>query len=419
MDQSSLWERTPEYGPGPGPYPNVLEIPTPPLQAAGVFIMFVLPGIAIIIFALRVYTRVTMRTVGVDDYLCGLALVSFGYPRVINSLYVYATFASSEELLQTNSEETVFKLNYYGWEDEKVPDYDPSAGLWWNFFEQLCYNPVLALVKCSILVFLLRLGGINDLVYKVIWGLMIFTVLHAIAVFFGALFQCVPIATNWHPELRKDPNTRCIDNSFHIIQSSITIATDVAILALPFWIFLGLRMAKGAKIAVLSVFLIGAFVPIVAIIRIINIYRLLYLGEKTRHYNIAYVWTAVEVNLAVISCSMPALRPLFSRWYPKLFGTESGGKSHSTPYDNSLGQTSRVTAQNNRSNVRDSSGYALKDLHPSRKHNQHTEIRGISPSGSEEEIMTYNGILRTTNVAVQYEDTKRSDNDSHVSSDVA
>ncbi|CAH0051862.1 unnamed protein product [Clonostachys solani] len=399
MDQTNLWERTPEYGPGPGPYPNVLDIPTPPLQAAAVFIMFVLPGIAVIIFALRVYTRVTMRTLGVDDYLCGLALVSA--ILVSSTLFMF------------------FKLNYYGWEDEKVPDYDPSAGLWWNFFEQLCYNPVLALVKCSILVFLLRLGGINDTVFKVIWGLMIFTILHAIAVFFGALFQCVPIATNWHPELRKDPNTRCIDNSFHIIQSSITIATDVAILALPFWIFLGLRMAKGAKIAVLGVFLVGAFVPIVAIIRIVNIYRLLYLGEKTRHYNIAYVWTAVEVNLAVISCSMPALRPLFSRWYPKLFGTDSGGKSNSTPYDNSLGQTSRATAQNNRSNVRDSSHYALKDLHPARKHNQHTEIRGISPSGSEEEIMTYNGILRTTNVAVQYEDTKKSDNDSHVSSDIA
>ncbi|CAG9955915.1 unnamed protein product [Clonostachys rosea f. rosea IK726] len=377
MDHSNLWERTTEYGPGPGPYPNVLEIPTPPLQAAGVFIMFVLPGIAVIIFALRVYTRVTMRTLGVDDYLCGMALVSA--ILVSSTLFMF------------------FKLNYYGWEDEKVPEYDPSAGLWWNFFEQLCYNPVLALVKF-------------------IWGLMIFTILHAIAVFFGALFQCIPIATNWHPELKKDPNTRCIDNSFHIIQSSITIATDVAILVLPFWIFLGLRMAKGAKIAVLGVFLV--------------VYQSLpsfesststdysILREKSRHYNIAYVWTAVEVNLAVISCSMPALRPLFSRWYPKLFGTDSGGKSNSTPYDNSLGQTSRVTAQN-RSNVRDSH-YALKDLHPaSRKHNQHTEIRGISPSGSEEEIMTYNGILRTTNVAVQYEDTKKSDNDSHVSSDIA
>jgi hypothetical protein len=81
MDHSNLWERTTEYGPGPGPYPNVLEIPTPPLQAAGVFIMFVLPGIAVIIFALRVYTRVTMRTLGVGTcfliQLSSLELLTF------------------------------------------------------------------------------------------------------------------------------------------------------------------------------------------------------------------------------------------------------------------------------------------------------------------------------------------------------
>lgn len=159
---------------------------------------------------------------------------------------------------RSSSKSTVFKLNYYGWEDDKVPEFDPSPGLWWNFFEQLCYNPVLALVKCSILVFLLRLGGHDNTVHRVIWGLMGFTILHAIAVFFGALFQCVPIATNWHPELRQDPDTFCIDNSFHIIQSSLTILTDVLILALPFWIFLSLRMPRAAKIAVLGVFLIGA-----------------------------------------------------------------------------------------------------------------------------------------------------------------
>lgn len=86
---------------------------------------------------------------------------------------------------------------------------------------------------------------------------MAVTILHATAVFFGALFQCVPVETNWRPELREDPNTFCIDNSFHIIQSSLTILTDVLILALPFWIFLGLRMPRATKVAVLGVFAVG------------------------------------------------------------------------------------------------------------------------------------------------------------------
>lgn len=160
----------------------------------------------------------------------------------------------------TQATALVFKLNYYGWEDDKVPaDFNPTAGLWWNFFEQLCYNPVLAFVKCSVLCFLLRIGGHKDAIFRVIWVLMVVTILHAVAVFFAALFQCVPIESNWHPELKEDPDTRCIDNSFHIVQSSITILTDVLILAVPFWIFLGLRMPRRTKIAVLAIFAIGTW----------------------------------------------------------------------------------------------------------------------------------------------------------------
>ncbi|KAI5456054.1 hypothetical protein BGZ63DRAFT_436065 [Mariannaea sp. PMI_226] len=391
MDDSTLWSR----GIGPGPYPDVSKIPTPPLQRTGLFIIFFFPSLSIVVYSLRVYTRLTMRTFGLDDFLCGIGLVSS--ILVSSSLFMF------------------FKLNYYGWEEDKVPEFNPSPGLWWNFFEQLCYNPVLATVKCSILVFLLRLQGHDKIIFRVIWGLIIATILHAVAIFFGALFQCVPIETNWHPELKLDPNTRCIDNSFHIIQSSLTILMDVMVLALPFWIFLGLRMPRAAKIAVLGIFAIGAFVPIVAIIRLINIYRLLYLGEKTKHHNIAYVWTPVEVNLAIVSCSIPSLRPLFSRWYPKLFGNSSD-KSGEQGYDSGRAGFSNMTYGKSSKKSRNHD-YMLDDLHPSRK-NAHTEIRGVSPTGSEEEIMTYNGILRTTNVNVIYTDTKRSDAGSSVSNEI-
>lgn len=56
----------------------------------------------------------------------------------------------------------------------------------------------------------------------------------------------------------------------------------------------------------------------------------------------------------------------------------------------------------------------LNDLHPSRKQ-AHTEIRGVSPTGSEEEIMTYNGIVRTRSVDIMYEDAKKSQTASSVS----
>ena len=50
---------------GPGPYPDVTKIPTPPLQATALAIIFTLPSIAIVVFSLRIYTRVTMRMLGI------------------------------------------------------------------------------------------------------------------------------------------------------------------------------------------------------------------------------------------------------------------------------------------------------------------------------------------------------------------
>lgn len=49
---------------------------------------------------------------------------------------------------------------FLGFHVEDIPaDADLMIGLSWNYAAQLLYNPVLALVKISVLVFLYRLGG--------------------------------------------------------------------------------------------------------------------------------------------------------------------------------------------------------------------------------------------------------------------
>ena len=142
------------------------------------------------------------------------------------------------------------------------------------------------------------------------------------------------------------------------------------------------------------------------------------------HHNITYVWTAVETNLAIISCSMPALRSLFSRWYPALslsgdtsryaHGREYGSSRRAGGFSEAQPSGARNSHHNRHSN------YMLRDLHPSWKQNR-TEIRGLSPTGSEEEIMPKTGILRTTDVNVLYElaeqSGERSDTGWNVSKD--
>lgn len=136
-----------------------------------------------------------------------------------------------------------------------MPEFDPAPGMWWFYLAQLFYNPVLALVKASILVFLLRLGSHKRNVRYCIYALNTFNGLQAVAIFLVALLQCLPIAANWDPVVRE--SATCVDNSFHVTITCLTLFTDILVLALPFWIFLGLKMPPAAKIAIMVVFMLG------------------------------------------------------------------------------------------------------------------------------------------------------------------
>lgn len=114
----------------------------------------------------------------------------------------------------------------------------------------------------------------------------------------------------------------------------------------------------------------------------------------------------VEVNVAIVSASAPALRPLFRSWMPSFFAGSSGrylsGKKAQYPeYVNShFSNAGRHTS------IAAGGSMALKSMGRTTHKSQHTECRSVSPSGSEEEIMTYNGILRTTQVQLDYQDNR-------------
>ncbi|MBE3045045.1 hypothetical protein IMZ48_21310 [Candidatus Bathyarchaeota archaeon] len=73
--------------------------------------------------------------------------------------------------------------------------------------------------------------------------------------------QCLPISANWDPVAKA--TATCVDDSFHITISSLTIFTDILVVALPLWIVWGLKMRPAVKFAVMIVFLLGlGYVPL-------------------------------------------------------------------------------------------------------------------------------------------------------------
>jgi hypothetical protein len=150
------------------------------------------------------------------------------------------------------------KTNFIGIHIKDVPlpgTYPERPGEIWNFAVQVLYNPILALVKTSVLVFLLRLGGQKPGVRYAIHALNFFNIALMVAIFLTVIFQCTPIAYNWDKTIE---GARCIKpGNFYLVTAALTIFTDVLVLALPIWIFADLKMQLKMKIAVICIFLLG------------------------------------------------------------------------------------------------------------------------------------------------------------------
>lgn len=120
-------------------------------------------------------------------------------------------------------------------------------------------------------------------------------------------------------------------------------------------------------------------------------------------YNIGFCTSVIETNLAIITASAPALKPLFRSWFPRLFSSHSAGNPYSS------GPYARGNSRYGKSSRRDTAtaglrsghgGFVMKDMKGK------IEIKSQNRNDSDEEIMTFNGIMKTTDVQVRYLDPK-------------
>ncbi|CAG7559401.1 unnamed protein product, partial [Fusarium equiseti] len=360
-------------------YVPISELPSTPLQQGAIVIIFLMTALSVFIWALRFYYRFSKKQIGLDDWLVTIAMVgSRLYPSKRRSL----------------RRTTVFKYGYIGFPATYVPPtIEIEPVLYYNWIMQVLYNPILALVKSSILFFLLRLGGHRRSIRYSIYALNAFNIALMIAIFLTVIFQTIPIQAYWDLSLK--PSRQINGANFYISTAIITIVTDFLVLLIPFWVFVGLKMRMAAKVGLIVVFLAGGLVTIVGILRVIELYKMYYKPGYNSRESLSGTLSSIEVNLAIIACCGPALRPLFRKMFPRPFSgrttNEAGVYKSQSKYGNGTGGVG---------------SFHLKDM--SRTRTQ-TEIRGYTPNGSEEEIMTYNGILRTTAVDIKYDDALSTD----------
>jgi hypothetical protein len=148
-----------------------------------------------------------------------------------------------------------FRYGFIGFPTSDIPSHDPSPALLFEYLMEIFYNPILALVKSSVLVFLLRIGGHKKNVWWAIHVINVFNLAQMVALLLVVIFQVTPVEAAWNSEVTTVKSIGFVP--FAVASGAITIATDVLVLVVPIWIFVGLKMRKAQKIGLIMLFLAG------------------------------------------------------------------------------------------------------------------------------------------------------------------
>ncbi|GAQ08679.1 hypothetical protein ALT_6000 [Aspergillus lentulus] len=289
--------------------------PSDTLQPQAIALIFAFPAAATIVVGLRIYSRLLTRTFAADDWVICFAEVLY-WAETITSYYV-------------------IKYMYIGYHVWDVPkDFPAALGAKFSYATLLLYNPILALIKTSILLFLLRLTGQKVNVRRAIYALLILNGIAMVATFLITMLHCVPIASNWDPV--SYPNAKCINFANFVTGTAcVAIFTDVLVLILPAWIVYNLKIARGQKLMLIGILSLGCISVISGIVRVIL------LDDYDRNipadytYSLLFCISTIEVGLSIIAACAPALKPLFVMIIPKVF---SSSKSRTGPQYNRRGQ---------------------------------------------------------------------------------
>ncbi|KAJ1331186.1 CFEM domain-containing protein [Microdochium nivale] len=267
--------------------------------------------LAILVFGLRVLARglIGWHSWGLDDWLMVPCMV-LSIPMTVLS-GVVVNYGLGKDIWMIENQENITTLLYL------------------YFWDELMYLAIIPLTKMSILAFYLRIFPHKDF-RRWVYVLMVGNALYLVAFEIITVVQCTPIEGAW---LHWDGEFKATCRDLNLqawIAAAVCLVLDVATLVLPLPKLWALNMSWRKKIQVLSMFGVGFFVTLVAVLRLQSLLTFsLKSSNATMDFVDISIWSTVETSVGIICACMPALRSLLSLVMPKVFGTTTQRQSAS------------------------------------------------------------------------------------------
>ncbi|TEY49541.1 hypothetical protein BOTCAL_0284g00060 [Botryotinia calthae] len=198
----------------------------------------------------------------------------------------------------------------------------------WFYAAEILYFAQVNLIKVSILFFFLRLFPERK-IRLTIWGTIIANLLIFIIIDLLAALQCRPISFYWK-RWDGEHSGKCLNiNALAFSSAGVSIVMDIWMLILPLTQLYDLNLHWKKKIGVAAMLSIGIIVTVISILRLQSLIVFANTQNPTWDYVQLGYWCTVEICTAIICSSMPAIRLLLVRLFPRIAGTTQNSSNHS------------------------------------------------------------------------------------------
>ncbi|KAK6355474.1 hypothetical protein TWF696_004571 [Orbilia brochopaga] len=217
----------------------------------------------------------------------------------------------------------------------------PAVALWdmsWNTYSQtqmyqtilsLIYPAPLFFIKTSLLLFYLRLcpsypSEARSVFRTSIFATFFFILTTSVVNFFVVLLQCDRIAY-WEEEV----TTGCkLDaRMVQVAIGAVGVVTDLILWMMPLPLVWRLDLGKREKFLAIITFGLGALACVVSAFRLRAIQMFGYLRDGKELSTSVSVLSVIELNLAIICSSAPAIRALIIHYAPRILNVYSPSRN--------------------------------------------------------------------------------------------
>ncbi|POR39180.1 Uncharacterized protein TPAR_00619 [Tolypocladium paradoxum] len=324
-------------------------------------ICVVLSVLSMAVVSCRLYIRGTARGLASDDWMAAL---SMGFALVYSILCIVQTKYGLGLPLVLRPKANLIPYTRV------------------NFAGRPIYQLGVSFFKIALLISYLRLlKGTDQKTYRrVVWATIVLVFLGHLGCALSLIFACTPVDKSWNP---LTAGTCLPPGPSFTGYAVVTIVSDVVVALLPIPVLLKLNVRLEKKIGLMGIFMLGLFTTLCSIFRYLQIDRIQYGDGNT---TMLVLWGTIEFNVGNMVSSLPFLAPVFmkkARDYRTKRTGDGYGSSHGVSRSRGL---------------KNGDHYQLSDV------GNDKSAFASAKSGSEENILQDNAILKSVTYTVQVDE---------------